>query len=252
MKKEPNISQLATAVMWWLSYISSVRRNYVLSESAIKFPVSEYLEGSILEEDDIELEFTHPKLLRKRFDLFYQLGRSEKNVFEFKYIKNGSTRDKDEKQRVFNDLMRLYLFLERKKNNKSYFLVCGNQRDFISDFQTLLLKPKGTKTGQFIKQTSKRNKPDTSKSEGFYTEWFSFDKNDPTTEIDLTTNNSDYTEIYEAFKIEYEDAYQRKNSKSLKLPDSIKTKLVFLSGNVESQPNLFQPSKIGVWEILRS
>jgi hypothetical protein len=52
--KEVNMSQLATAIMWWLSYTSAVGRNYVLSEGAIKFPASEYLERSNIL--DIQLE----------------------------------------------------------------------------------------------------------------------------------------------------------------------------------------------------
>ena len=43
MKKDFNLNRLATTVMWWLSYTSAVGRKYVLSESAIKFPVAEYL-----------------------------------------------------------------------------------------------------------------------------------------------------------------------------------------------------------------
>src|SRR3990172_6238027 len=138
MTKEINVNQLATAVMWWLSYTSAVGRNYILSEGAIKFPASEYLERS--KTDEIELEYGHPKLSRKRFDLFFRKNAIEDTVFEFKYIKNGSTRTQDEKQRIFNDLMRLHLFLDNT-NQKGYFLICGNQSDFIKDFQKIKKEP---------------------------------------------------------------------------------------------------------------
>ncbi|MBL7759852.1 MAG: hypothetical protein JNK08_04065 [Sediminibacterium sp.] len=68
--KDVNVNQLATAVMWWLSYTSAVGRNYVLSEGSIKFPASEYLEKSTI--DELELEYGHPKLSRKRFDFFFR------------------------------------------------------------------------------------------------------------------------------------------------------------------------------------
>jgi hypothetical protein len=89
MTNSVNISQLATAVMWWLSYTSAVGRGYVLSESAIKFPVAEYLNHLHL--DKIELEYGHPKLYMKRFDLFFDNKMGVRNAFEFKYIKDEST-----------------------------------------------------------------------------------------------------------------------------------------------------------------
>ncbi len=248
MKKEINVSQLAMAVMWWLNYISAVGRNYVLSEGAIKFPISEYLERSTLNDNDIELEYGHPKLQQKRLDVFYKTPG--KTAFELKYIKNGSTRDKDEKQRVFNDLMRLYLFLGR--NNRSYFLICGSQKDFISDFQTLLFKPKNVKGSLFIKPVTKRTKPMKIIPEGFYTEWFSFDDANPDNIIDLKTTKQDFKDIYEKFKKEHQVPYEEKTSNKLRLPARIHTKLIFLSSNADLPANSFQSSKIGVWEILKT
>lgn len=245
MTKDINVSQLATAVMWWLSYTAAVGRDYVLSESAIKFPVAEYLERSTTEE--IKLEFGHPKLSLKRFDLFFKT-KLENNVVEFKYIKNGSTRDKDEKQRVFNDLMRLYLFLET--NNKGYFLICGSQREFISDFQTLLLKPKGANS--YISPKKKSSTPKIVKPDGFYTKWFSFNSKKPKKIIDLKSKDKDYKEIYTNFSNDHHDPYLKATNTALKMPDKIATKLVFLSGDIEQTVGLFQPSKIGIWEITKT
>jgi hypothetical protein len=244
--KDFNVNQLATAVMWWLSYTSAVGRNYVLSEGAIKFPASEYLERSKL--DEIELEFNHPKLSRKRFDLFFRKNSVENTAFEFKYIKNGSTRTQDEKQRIFNDLMRLYLYLD--KSNKGYFLICGNQSDFVKDFQTILTQPKDTTGNLYIKPRQKDSLPKTIQPEGFYTEWFSFDTDKPDKEIDLKTSIDEYKNIYDLFFKEYSDPYLVKTKFDLTRPDKIMTKLVFLSGNTEQPTGLFQPSKIGIWEVL--
>ena len=243
--KEVNMSQLATAIMWWLSYTSAVGRNYVLSEGAIKFPASEYLERSNIL--DIQLEYSHPKLSRKRFDLFFERKKKEKTVFEFKYIKNGSTRTKDEKQRVFNDLMRLSLFLKEDQNG--YFLICGNQNDFIKDFQKILARPKGADENIFINPNQKRDKSTNTKAEGFYTEWFSFDLNDSEKIIDLNTSVDDYKKIYNNFITEYSGSYKSKVGLELTCPDRLKTNLVFLSGSLEDKPDFSQPSKIGIWKI---
>ena len=246
--KDVNINQLASAVMWWLSYTSAVGRNYVLSEGAIKFPASEYLERSKTEE--IELEFRHPKLSRKRFDLFFKENASTNTAFEFKYIKNGSTRTQDEKQRIFNDLMRLFLFLD--KTTKGYFLICGNQSDFVKDFQTILLQPKNSKGNLYIKPQQQSSLPKTIKPKGFYTKWFSFDANKPEKLINLNSTKKEYKDIYDLFFKEYSEPYYTKTNTNIVRPDRIKTKLVFLSGNIEQPVGLFQPAKIGIWEVIKT
>jgi hypothetical protein len=241
--KDVNVNQLATAVMWWLSYTSAVGRNYVLSEGSIKFPASEYLERSTV--DEIELEYGHPELSRKRFDLFFRKNSIEKTAFEFKYIKNGSTRTQDEKQRVFNDLMRVHLFLDT--DHKAYLLICGNQSDFIKDFQKII--PSKT---QFITPRTQGSLPATIVSEGFYTKWFSFDSNLPDTQIDLDDTVKEYKEIYDLFFKEYADPHKTKAKTDLLRPSKIKTSLVFISGNVDQPTSLFQPAKIGIWEVSKA
>lgn len=249
MRKDININQLATAVMHWLSYTSAIGRNYVLNEGAIKYPVCEYLERATRHEDDIMLEFGHPKLSMKRFDLFFIKKRSEKGVFEFKYIKNGSSRKSEEKQRIFNDLMRLHLFLSGK--NKSYFLICGNQKDFVCDFQALKLKLDDTNDNLFITPRFYNSLPKTIESKGFYTEWFSFDNNNPLKTINLESDNPEYRSIYNDFLKEHSTAYKIKTNRKLSLPKIIKTNLLFLTGNIEQTTILFQPSKIGIWEVTK-
>ena len=248
MKKDVNLSQLATAVMWWLSYITAVGRNYILTEGAIRFPATEYLERSNI--DDIKLEYGHPKLSMKRIDLYYKMNKDKNIAFEFKYIKSGSTRDKVEKQRIFNDLMRLYLFLDT--DHRGYFLICGNRSDFVMDFQTILQKPKNTDGRLYIKPKDKSTLPKTIDPDGFYTEWFSFDLKDPEKEIELNTYKSDHQSIYDSFFEGYGEAYKTKTGKALLNPGKIKTKLVFLTGNMEQPNDVLQPSKIGIWEVIKT
>ena len=248
MKKDFNLNRLATTVMWWLSYTSAVGRKYVLSESAIKFPVAEYLQSTA---NEVELEFGHPKLFMKRFDLFFKNKLGEKNVFEFKYIKNGSTRTIDEKQRIFNDLMRFYLYLE--DNQKGYFLICGDHFEFSTNFQFIRLNPVDTDSSLYIKPHNNLSTPPLRQSEGFYTEWFSFDSNNPDKIINLNTANAEYDSIYSSFIAEYLEPYSRKmDGNSLELPDDITTNLIFLSQNDNEPRASFQPYKIGIWEVTKT
>ncbi len=247
MSKEFNINQLATTVMWWLSYTSAVGRGYVLSESALKFPIAEYLERSAI--DEIELEYEHPKLLMKRFDLYFRNNKNENNVFEFKYIKNGSTRNPDEKQRIFNDLMRLYLYLNI--NNKSFFLICGKQFEFISNFQKLLSTPSNEDPSKYI-TPHHSDSQETIQQNGFYSEWFSFNRENPNCVIHLTSSSEDYGNIYKRFKDDYGASYSQKTRNTLCMPDSISTNLVFLSEDIKKDMSVFHPNKIGIWEIQKS
>ena len=249
-----NIEELANTIMWWLSYITSVGRNYLLSEGAIRFPISEYLENLKKDNDKLTLEFPHPQFPQKRLDLCFQKYKAESDVFEctafeFKYIKNGSTRSIEAKQNIFNDLMRLHFFLD--ENSKGYFLICGNQDKFRQDFQTLLLKPKNADESGFQSPRFKNNPIRNIQAEGFYTEWFSFDNENPIKIIDLTTDNSDYNKIYLNFINEYTKAYKNGEEKLI-LPSQISTNLVFISGDITQLNGSFLPSKIAIWEITKT
>jgi hypothetical protein len=135
MKKEINHTHLASSVIWWLNYLNAIGRGYVINESSIKYPVAEYLEKSISEKDNIKLEYTHPLLKKRSIDLYYKNDK-EQIAFEFKYIQNGSTTKLSEKQRVFNDLLRLHYFLENG-GDKAYFLICGKKDEFKNSFMEI-------------------------------------------------------------------------------------------------------------------
>ncbi|MGB3227093.1 MAG: hypothetical protein WBB02_03890 [Saprospiraceae bacterium] len=246
MAPDMNVSQLATAVMSWMSYISAVGRRFILSEGAIRFPVAEYLGQS--NADGIELEYSHPKLFRKRFDLFFNVPPDKKLFFEFKYINKGSTRFATEKQRVFNDLMKLYLYLSDKQ--KGYFLICGSQFEFASSFQTFQISPPSG-IGDYISPRKRTTPPTNITSQGFYTEWFSFDRNITEKEIDIKNSTKEYKEIYDTFLSEFKDPFKRKDGGNLKLPESLTTNLIFLSEDLKYESKLFHPSKVGVWEIIK-
>ncbi|EGV44166.1 hypothetical protein BZARG_1001 [Bizionia argentinensis JUB59] len=244
MEREISLIQLANTIQWWLSYTSAVGRSYVLTESAIKFPLAEYLERTELKE--LTLEYLHPKLSNRNFDLHFIDSKKKNTAIEFKYVRNGYTRTTAEKQRIFNDLMRLSLYLEN--DNKCYFLICGAQNDFSTDFKNLEIK---TVKSQYI-QPRKINQTKINKTiETFYTKWFSFDMKKPVKVIELKLDQTEFGKIYSSFLEEYELAYEKATDEKLNLPKTIETKLIYLSQQIKHETDIFQPANIGIWEVTK-
>lgn len=228
-------SHLASSVVWWLNYINSVGRDYIINENMIKVPATEYLERFF--RDDITLELTHPKLIQRYIDLYFKnTATNEETAFEFKLVKGDSTRPLKERKRIFNDLMRMHLFNE--SNKQGYFLICGKQLDFNTSFKNLNLTP------NFSSVMSGLNK------EGFYSKWFSFDKNNPEKVIKLKYARGDYNTIYKAFFATYEESFQPLEFQKAKNIASIKTKLIFLSDDI-IQADIPQIMRIGIWEVVK-
>jgi len=232
MKKEINQVHLASSVIWWLNYLNAVGRDYVINESSIKYPVAEYLEKSICEKNNIKLEYNHPLLKKRSIDLYYK-NENEQIAFEFKYINNGSTIKSTEKQRVFNDLLRLHYFLENG-GDKAYFLICGKKDEFKNSFMEIPIaidksKPISTKT-----------------LSNFYQHWLDF-KDDKTEKvIDIKNPHTDYKVNCDKF---YKD-YKPKKGKTLDKINSIKTKLVFLSQELVDS-KIPESLRIGIWEVVK-
>lgn len=249
MINEVFIKHLGVSIESWLNYISAVGREYVLSESSIKLPLAEFIGTKIGDTDAVKLEYLHPFFFMKRFDLYLERTVNEinyKTAFEFKYIKDASTLNKIEKQRIFNDLMRLYYFKKYTDSScKVYFLICGTQYEFEQSFQ---------KIPNYISSIEPRTdspKEDV-KMSGFYTEWFKFDYKDSEQAIQLNKEDeSVHQPFYTDFFKHYDKAYKRElgEDKNLDIPNEIKTKLIFLSQD-NTQKDVPESMKVGVWEIL--
>jgi len=232
MKKEINHPHLAASVIWWLNYLNSIGRGYVINESSIKYPVAEYLEKSISEKDNIKLEYNHPLFKKRSIDLLYKNDK-EQIAFEFKYIQNGSTTKKGEKQRVFNDLLRLHYFLENG-GDKAYFLICGKKDQFKNSFMEIPI-------------ASDKSKPVSTKMiSKFYHHWFYFDNDKIDKVINIQNPHADYKANCENF---YND-YKPKKGKTINSLNSIKTKLIFLSQEIVDS-NIPETLRIGIWEVVK-
>lgn len=229
---------LASAIIWWLNYISAVGREYIIAESTLKIPATEYLERFY--RDYIELEYNHPNLSQKRFDLYFNdLNNMNETAFEFKFVREDSTRALVERKRIFYDLMRLYLF--KALNKKGYFLICGNQLHFKSSFQNLNLKPK-------LPLPSSKSITSGIVKSGFFGEWFSFDISKPDRIINLNSTDREYKKIYKAFIKEYSKPYKDATKNILVKPNTISTKLIFISEGLVAS-NIPQTFSIGIWEV---
>lgn len=114
--------QLAKSIYHWLNYQKSVSRSDVLLESAIRFPLAEFIERRL--KATVDLESSHPVFDRLRVDFSYVIDK-RRNV-EVKFLHDYSDREAEFK-RFFDDLVRLALL-----DGINYFILCGS-RDLYRD-----------------------------------------------------------------------------------------------------------------------
>lgn len=110
--------QLARSIYYWLNYHSSVSSSNTLLESAVRFPLVEFIERRCGE--TVSLECGHPDFDRLRIDFSYTISNIKRNI-ELKYLHDYTDRN-DEFKRFFDDLVRLALLEE----NVNYFILCGS------------------------------------------------------------------------------------------------------------------------------
>ena len=110
--------QLAKSIFHWLNYHSSVSCSDVLLESAVRFPLAEFIERRL--QVPIELETRHPDYDRLRVDFCYYVNDLKRNI-ELKFLHDYSDREAEFK-RFFDDLVRLALL-----DGTNYFILCGSQ-----------------------------------------------------------------------------------------------------------------------------
>ena len=229
---------LGNSIQSWLSYQIALNRNYGLAESSINAPFGEYLAQYVSE---LEMEKELKYFGSRWTDAFFKLRDLVDDLyyFEFKYTKNGSTRNQPEKQRVFNDLMRLNSIDDNKSHK--YFLMAGKSEEFMTDFEQLI-------PGQTV---AKNKLPPTNKSQtiaynSVYNKMFSFDEKNRDRIIDVS--DSDISNLIKGFDQKYSKDYRNNSA----VPythfsadiSKITTTLVFLS-NMGS-------ARVGIWEITKT
>lgn len=248
---------VGTALHSWLNYVSAVERGYVLAENSIIYPVSEFI-GTKAGINEIWLDRAHPDLKWKRLDLrFLTIFDAVQHdvAMEFKYAREDYTEGDGEKQRILNDILRLKLFTESGLKRKAFFLMCGEQIDFLKAFQSIGWTTNIDKDGRplpYEMGIDKIKDLGIIKPHGFYTNWFKFDPksnaDDKKVEFEINDKKSVPEEFLEEFYTQYEKSF--KDGMNRKIFESTKlcTRLVYLSdlSNLDDIKNLM---RVGIWEI---
>lgn len=119
--------KLAEVVRYWLNYQQSVSRSKnLLHEASFRYPIVEFLERYM--KTAVILELQHPTF-KKPMDFQWKI-EEKRYYLECKYVKKDYTETKQEMQRYFDDICRLYYCIKDEQKDECYFLVCGRKEDF--------------------------------------------------------------------------------------------------------------------------
>lgn len=248
------LRHVGTALYSWLNYVTAVERSYVLAENSIIYPVSEFI-GTKAGVNEIWLDRVHPNLKGKRLDLrFFTMlnGLRQEVAMEFKYARVGYTEGEGEQQRILNDILRLKLFVESATNRKAYFLMCGEQIDFLKSFQSIGWTKKTDEVGRplpNILSIDEIKNLGLIQPHGFYTNWFNFKSDfNKKIEIKITDTSLVSKKLLDGFYGEYEDSFKDGMTKAKFESSTVETRLVYLSNlsDIEGINNLM---RVGIWEI---
>lgn len=240
-----NFTKAAKGIELWFRFHQIIGKGDLLNEDSIKYPLVEYL---IADGDDslknIKLEDTHPIFTTREVDL---ISKDDKGnlyyVIEFK-LASKFTMNSHERQRIFNDIARLF-YVNEKYNIDAYLIVAGKTVDFLSEFRSVIDKEAG-KRGRKKKATDKPKLTLLNPSGFFSDKWLSFDLNNPEKIISLSGEiNTAYSSHYANFKT----TYLVDDQATLKLPNSIKTTLEYITEIKEEDTSGNVPAMIGIWKV---
>jgi hypothetical protein len=217
------VVNMGSAIAHWLGFQEKIGRSFMMNEDALKYPLSDYLvnEGNI-DIKSIELERPHPNFSNRLVDLAIldTTRNSLNNLFELK-LATSHTRQQKERQRIFNDIIRLYLAHSVTKD-KCYFLITGKSVNFQRDFKDLSLN-----------------------GSSFYKKWFAFAKGQTVTFDVATETAPDYLLIYQNFLSKYRNNYQGNGTSTLQLPTQITTTCEF----VTAYKKQYVPYMAAIWSV---
>lgn len=233
METNELIQQLSAAIHHWLSYVSLCTNSNLLAESSVRYPFVEFLERKC--KTAVNLEKQHDNFPERHIDFCFENG----NYFlaiELKYASK-HTRGKAEKQRVFNDLVRLALMVKNKENTRGFFIMCGDTKTFVANFMSIV---DGEKMKIKLRQDGD-NKDNVSVPQGDYYELFFGFARDEERIITLTENS--YKDFYKSF---IKDYYADKSNVDLGFSE-IKTKRV---SYLPAPNQTSQSHTVAIWEVL--
>ena len=228
--EETYIRSVASVLHSWLNYLYEVSNTeHLAAESSLRFPIAALLERKNV---NLTLEKEHPCLKRKRVD-FYWKTRGFNIYMEAKYIRR---KNQPVYQDIYNDLFRLALIGDDKIQNRiTYFLICGNKKDFDEYFGiTNQSKAYDKNERGGIKLNSY-----TTKVEGNINDILSYNFNEVIKELDFSRAN----DFYNSFVGNYDSDT---NTNASPIPQSIKIRTTLLmpySRDLESA--------VAIWKVER-
>lgn len=176
---------VATSLVYWLNYMSSICKEDIFKEDILRIPFSEYIErkltGNVSVEEQLNEENTN-----KHVDFKYRVKYNNhiiKGVVEVKYVQV-LTRDKNEQKRYFDDLCRLALVNGNGTSN--LLVVFGPKQLFMQNVKRLV---HGNKKQVSYYRDNNRVVP-----EGIYSQWLGFELNEQ-----KTVNLSEYKDFKDNF-----------------------------------------------------
>lgn len=228
--EETYIRSVASVLHSWLNYLYEVSNTkHLAAESSLRFPIAGFLERKDVK---LTLEKEHPYFKRKRVD-FYWKTRGFNIYMEAKYIRG---KNQPVYQDIYNDLFRLALIGDDKIQNRiTYFLICGNKKDFDKYFGiTNQSKAYDKNERGGIKLNSY-----TTKVEGNINDILSYNFNEVIKELDFSRAN----DFYNSFVGNYDSDT---NTNASPIPQSIKIRTTLLmpySRDLESA--------VAIWKVER-
>lgn len=255
------IKRLMYAVHHWLSYTATVSRCDLLAESSLRFPICEYIERHAKEHDkcDIEVPLSILSDKRRKIDIVWNDG-SVLNCLELKFVSE-NTSERSEKQRIFNDLCRLYIALQTQTTAKlnsperrhCYFAICGDSNLFITKFQQCE-ETQPIFGANLLKQTN-----DKTKATGDVNNWFSFKEGSIKEVADVSYTikhpkkkggKETHTSYYNEFKNDYIKIVDSEDFVE-KIEHDIPHFYTKLIGYIDTSSDNTQTSQsIAIWEVL--
>ena len=252
-----DIQKMMSTIHQWLNYTHQVSRIDLLAESSLRFPIMEYLERNTKNQEcyleNIYNNFIAEKFKNEKYVDVMWGDRKMDFLMELKYVSQ-STNFSQEKQRYFDDIVRMALALKflptEQKKRKCFFLVCGKS-DLI----------KNGLRGFSVKDSSKANTLDSKQYEQeqrdtTFNKWLNCEDHN-------TLKSEEYKEIKFQDK-EIEKYFSNFIKKYFNLRETIKNKddLVNLPLYKELFPNIIYTKQVylmegpepggqtlGLWEI---
>lgn len=230
--REEQLQGIADALHHWLSYIYTVAKSDVLLESSLRYSLCEYLERKI--NVACALEVKHPCFHKRSIDFVWNrkiktIDADTKNIIledsddcyilECKFARD-ATNSANERQRIFNDLCRLYKVKKEYPKAHALFLMAGESEQFNNKFQNAKTRnfvdtnifSKHISHSKLIEEQQNKPKTDDFKKEeqqnltepqhrASFCDWFKFEMGECET---IDTTNATHFENYVAFIEEYD------------------------------------------------